>query len=167
MVDFYDSKLNPNETTNAEIKACQNDVATVGTSSVFLTSVDNMRNCKDSTGAVTGLPDIPFVIDGAGAAVLRPVVPDRAAAGATAHTKDQHPQTFQANVSRGRYYNQKFGKDKLHGVYVFGSDSKSARDSSFVSLGARSRDIGHQVRQGLRPVRARRRSRRTRRSSRR
>ena len=26
-----------------------------------LASVDNMRNCKDSTGAVTGLPDIPFV----------------------------------------------------------------------------------------------------------
>ena len=61
VVDFLDSKLNPNETTNAEISACQNDVATVGTSAVFLTSVDNMRNCKDSTGAVTGLPDIPFV----------------------------------------------------------------------------------------------------------
>jgi hypothetical protein len=56
-------------------------------------------------------------------------------------TKDQHPQTFHANVSRGRFYNQKFGKDKLHGVYVFGNDSKSARDSSFVSLGA-LRDIG-------------------------
>src|SRR5690348_16069893 len=61
VVDFYDSKLNPNATTNAEISACQNDLAMVGTSSVFLTSVDNMRNCKDSTGAVTGLPDIPFV----------------------------------------------------------------------------------------------------------
>ena len=56
-------------------------------------------------------------------------------------TKDQHPQTFRANVARGRYYNEKFGKDKLHGVYVFGNDSKQARDSSFVSLGA-LRDIG-------------------------
>ena len=27
VVDFYDSKLNANATTNAEIKACQNDVA--------------------------------------------------------------------------------------------------------------------------------------------
>ena len=51
-------------------------------------------------------------------------------------TKDQHPQTFHANVSRGRFYNEKYGKDKLHGVYVFGNDSKSARDSSFASLGA-------------------------------
>jgi hypothetical protein len=140
VVDFYDSKLNPNATTNAEISACQNDVAAVGTSAVFLTSVDNMRNCKDSTGAVTGLPDIPFV----STALVQqcsdqsfPIAPPQV----VCSTKDQHPQTFKANVSRGRYYNQKFGEGKLHGVYVFGNDSKSARDSSFVSLGA-LRDIG-------------------------
>jgi Periplasmic binding protein len=140
VVDFYDSKLNPNATTNAEIQACTNDVAMVGTSSVFLTSVDNMRNCKDSTGAVTGLPDVPFVTT---ALVQQcsdqsfPIAPPQV----DCATKDQHPQTFYANVSRGRYYNQKFGQGKLHGVYVFGNDSKSARDSSFVSLGA-LRDIG-------------------------
>jgi len=140
VVDFYDSKLNPNATTNAEIQACENDVAMVGTSSVFLTSVDNMRNCKDSTGAATGLPDIPFVTT---ALVQQcsdqsfPIAPPQV----DCATKDQHPQTFRANVSRGRFYNQKFGEGKLHGVYVFGNDSKSARDSSFVSLGA-LRDIG-------------------------
>ena len=140
VVDFYDSKLNPNATTNAEIDACQNDVAMVGTSAVFLTSVDNMRNCKDSTGATTGLPDIPFVTT---ALVQQcsdqsfPIAPPQV----QCDTKDQHPQTFRANVSRGRYYNQKFGQGKLHGVYVFGNDSKSARDSSFVSLGA-LRNIG-------------------------
>ncbi len=47
-------------------------------------------------------------------------------------TKDQHPQTFQPNVGRGYYYKQKFGND-LHGIYIYGSDSKSARDSSFAS----------------------------------
>jgi hypothetical protein len=140
VVDFYDSKLNPNATTNAEIQACESDLAMVGTSSVFLTSVDNMRNCKDSTGAVTGLPDIPFV----STALVQqcsdqsyPIAPPQV----ECSTKDQHPQTFRANVSRGLYYNEKFGKNKLHGVYVFGNDSKSARDSSFVSLGA-LRDIG-------------------------
>jgi len=131
VVDFLDSKLNPNETTNAEISACQNDVATVGTSAVFLTSVDNMRNCKDSTGAVTGLPDIPFV----STALVQqcsdqsfPMAPPQV----ICSTKDQHPQTFQPNVGRGYYYNKKFGND-LHGIYIYGSDSKSARDSSFVS----------------------------------
>ena len=38
------------------------------------------------------------------------------------------------------YYLDKYGKD-LHGVYVFGNDSKSARDASFASLGG-LRDIG-------------------------
>jgi hypothetical protein len=140
VVDFYDSKLNPNATTNAEITACENDVAMVGTSAVFLTSVDNMRNCKDSTGAATGLPDVPFV----STALVHqcsdqsfPIAPPQV----DCATKDQHPQTFHANVSRGRFYNKKFGEGKLHGVYVFGNDSKSARDSSFASLGA-LRDIG-------------------------
>ena len=140
VVDFYDSKLNPNETTNSMIKACQNDVATVGTSSVFVANVDNLRNCPDKSGAITGVPDIPFVTT---ALVHQcsdesfPIAPPQV----QCSTKDQHPQTFRANVSRGRYYNQKFGENKLHGVYVFGSDSKQARDSSFVSLGA-LRDIG-------------------------
>jgi hypothetical protein len=130
VVDFYDSKLNANATTNAEIQACENDVAMVGTSAVSLASVDNMRNCKDSTGAVTGLPDIPFVTT---ALVQQcsdqsfPMAPPQV----ICSTKDQHPQTYQPNVGRAYYYNQKYGK--LHGAYVFANDSKSARDSSFVS----------------------------------
>jgi hypothetical protein len=140
VVDFYDSKLNANATTNAEIQACQNDVAMVGTSSVSLASVDNMRNCPDSKGAVTGLPDIPFVTT---ALVQQcsdqsfPIAPPQV----DCATKDQHPQTFHANVSRGRYFNQKYGQGKLHGAYIFGADSKSARDSSFSSGGA-LREIG-------------------------
>jgi hypothetical protein len=131
VVDFYDSKLNPNATTNAEIQACQNDVAAVGTSAVFLTSVDEMRNCKDSAGAVTGLPDIPFV----STALVQqcsdqsfPMAPPQV----ICSTADQHPQTFQPNVGRGYYYKKKFGND-LHGVYIYGADSKSARDSSYAS----------------------------------
>jgi len=135
VVDFYDSKLNANATTNAEIQACENDVAMVGTSAVSLSSVDNMRNCKDSTGAATGLPDVPFVTT---ALVQQcsdqsfPMAPPQV----DCATKDQHPQTFRANVSRGRYFNKKYGEGKLHGAYIFGSDSKSARDSSFTSGGA-------------------------------
>ena len=49
-------------------------------------------------------------------------------------------------MARGYYYLDKYGKD-LHGVYVFGNDSKSARDASFASLGG-LRDIGG-VNQGI------------------
>jgi hypothetical protein len=131
VVDFYDSKLNANATTNAEIQACENDVASVGTSAVSLASVDEMRNCKDSTGAVTGLPDIPFVSTNLSQQCSDqsfPMAPPQVICA----TKDQHPQTFQPNVGRGYYYKDKFGKD-LHGIYIFGSDSKSARDSSYAS----------------------------------
>jgi ABC-type branched-subunit amino acid transport system substrate-binding protein len=56
-------------------------------------------------------------------------------------TKDQHPQTYQASIGRAFYYQKKFGKD-LHGVYVFGSDSKSARNSSFSSGLGQMRAVG-------------------------
>ena len=128
---------------------------------MFLTSVDEMRNCKDSTGAVTGLPDIPFV----STALVQqcsdqsfPIAPPQV----LCDTATDHPQTFQANVARGHYYLDKYGKD-LHGVYVFGSDSKSARDC-FVRQPRwfarhRRREPGHQVRRRLRPFELVRRSR--------
>ncbi|HXY94275.1 MAG TPA: ABC transporter substrate-binding protein [Acidimicrobiia bacterium] len=131
VVDFLDSQLNPNATKNAEISACANDFAMVGTSSVFLTSVDDMRSCKDSTGAATGIPDIPFV----STAIVQQCSDESfpvAVPQIICSTKDQHPQTYQASIGRAYYYIKKYGND-LHGVYVFGSDSKSARDSSFVS----------------------------------
>jgi len=140
VVDFYDSQLNPSTTRNGEIKACENDVAMVGTSAVFLTSVDEMRNCKDSTGAATGLPDIPFVSTALAQQCSDqsfPVTPPQV----VCSTKDEHPQTFQANVGRGRYYEKVYGNNKLHGIYIFNTDSKSAHDSSVASLGG-LRDIG-------------------------
>jgi hypothetical protein len=90
-----------------------------------------MRNCKDSTGAVTGLPDIPFVSTNLSQQCSDqsfPMAPPQV----ICSTKDQHPQTFQPNIGRAYYYKQKFGND-LHGAYVLPSDSKSARDSSFAS----------------------------------
>ena len=61
VVDFYDSKLNGDETRNAIIKACQNDFAMVGTGALFLNNVDDMLACPDAKGAKTGLPDVPVV----------------------------------------------------------------------------------------------------------
>jgi hypothetical protein len=131
VVDFYDSKLNAAQTTNAMIQACQNDVAAVGTSAAFMTSVTEMRNCADATGAVTGLPDIPF----AAASLAEqcsdqsfPISPPQVVCA----TRTEHPQTFQPNVGRGYYYDKKFGND-LHGVYIFLSNAKAARDALFTS----------------------------------
>jgi hypothetical protein len=139
VVDFYDSHVNPAQTREAEIQACQNDVAMVGTSAALLNTIEEMRDCPDSTGAITGLPDIPFYtgsIDHQCSSESFPIAPSAL----ICSTKDQHPQTYQANVGRGRWYEEKFGKD-LHGIYVFGNDSQAARDATFASVAA-VRDIG-------------------------
>ena len=59
MIDFIDSKLNPNETRNAIIKACANDFAMVGGEALFLSNVDDMVACKDKAGEAIGIPDMP------------------------------------------------------------------------------------------------------------
>src|SRR5690348_12101524 len=64
VVDFYDSKLNPNETRNATIAACQNDYALVGTAALFLNQVEDIVNCKDQAGQALGLPDMSSVATG-------------------------------------------------------------------------------------------------------
>ena len=64
VVDFYDSKLNGNESRNATIQACQNDYALVGTSALFLTQVDDIVNCQDQAGQATGIPDLSAVTTG-------------------------------------------------------------------------------------------------------
>jgi ABC-type branched-subunit amino acid transport system substrate-binding protein len=126
VIDFIDSKLNPNETRNAIIKACADDFAMVGGEALFMSNVNDMVACKDKAGAATGLPDIPglaldpnqqcssvsYVIIGRGPACA---------------TKDQHPQTYVASVGDYRYF-LKNNKD-LHGVFLSPADLKSTKNS--------------------------------------
>ena len=139
VVDFYDSKLNANTTRQAQIEACANDLAMVGTSAFFLTTVDDTRACKDATGVTTGLPDIPFL-----STAIVQQCSDQAfpvtAPFVVCSTVHDHPQTFQANVGVGYWYQQKYGKH-LHGAYVFTNDTQSAYIVGFSTRGA-LRDIG-------------------------
>ena len=153
VVDFYDSKLNPNETRNAEIQACQNDLAMVGTSSVFLVGVDDMRSCKDKAGAATGIPDIPVV----STARCRRVPTSRSRSrghSSSARPQNDHPQTYVAGRSGALVPMKNVEKD-LHGVYIFGpTRSRAAVDSAFAHARSAPRHR-HQVRQRLRPQRRR------------
>ena len=131
VVDFYDSKLNANATTNAEIEACENDVAAVGTSAVSLASVDEMRNCKDSTGATTGLPDIPFVSTNLSQQCSDqsfPMAPPQVICDTLRSTRRRSSPTS----GRGYYYKRSSART-CTAIYIFGSDSKRARDSSYAS----------------------------------
>jgi ABC-type branched-subunit amino acid transport system substrate-binding protein len=117
-VDFCDSKLDPNATTNCVIKACQNDFALVGTSANALEDLSDIDGCKDATGKAIGIPDLaafaflPLACD-----------PDTyliGGYGPYCATAKENPQTYAANVGDGRYYTSQ--SKNLHGVFVYDSD---------------------------------------------
>jgi hypothetical protein len=132
VVDFTDAKLNANAARNATITACGQDLAMVGTSTTALSSVDDIVNCPDQAGAVTGLPDIP-AINGAveGCAPLAyPINPNAA----ICSTITESPQTYQTNQGAFTYL-AKQHKD-LHGAYVYSNDSKAAAATGQVLIHA-------------------------------
>jgi hypothetical protein len=58
VVREWDSKLTPDEAKNGLIDGCANAVAMVGGNSLFNPDVAPLSECKDATGAATGLPNI-------------------------------------------------------------------------------------------------------------
>ena len=118
VVDFCDSKLDPNATTNCVINACQNDFALVGTSANALEDLSDIDGCKDAAGKAIGIPDLaafaflPLACD-----------PDTyliGGYGPYCATAKENPQTYTANVGDARYYTSQF--KGLHGVFVYDSD---------------------------------------------
>ena len=125
VVDFLDSKLNPNEARNGVITACQNDFALVGTSALFLSTVDDMVGCKDQAGAATGVPDVAAIVTGVPEScspVTFPVNPPQL----ICSTKDQHPQTYYGNQGDAKYL-LKTHKNDLHGALLVSNDTKDAQ----------------------------------------
>jgi ABC-type branched-subunit amino acid transport system substrate-binding protein len=123
-VDFIDSHLNPNDTRNAIITACQQDFALVGTEALFLSNMDDAINCKDIKGQATGLPDLSAITTGipetCAPVTYAPVGPQL-----LCDTKTQHPQTYQGNQGDTTYYKKKFG-NKIHGAFVLPNDTQDA-----------------------------------------
>jgi len=124
VVDFIDSKLNPNEARNGVITACGNDFALVGTSALFLTNVDDEVNCVDQAGATTGLPDVAAIVTGVPQSCA-PVVYSINPPQLDCTTKDQHPQTYWGNQGDAKWL-LKQNKNDLRGAYVVGNDTKDA-----------------------------------------
>jgi hypothetical protein len=128
VVDTYDSALDANKARNSIIEACTKDFALVGTSALFVNNVDDLVGCKDIKGAATGLPDFPFTTTevlhqcSPVSFPINPSVLDCA-------TKDQHPQTYRGGLGATNYYIKKYGKNALHGLFLYPSDLKSAKDA--------------------------------------
>jgi ABC-type branched-subunit amino acid transport system substrate-binding protein len=126
VIDFIDSKLNPNETRNAIIKACADDFAMVGGQALFLNNVEDMVACPNKAGEPIGIPDMPGnALDTAQS--CSPVTFVFTALGSYCETKDQHPQTYTVQQGDYRYYMKKH-KD-LHGIWTIPADLKSTKNA--------------------------------------
>jgi len=133
VVDFFDSKLNGDETRNATIRACTDDFAMVGTAAVFMTNVDDIVGCVDAAGTPTGLPDLNTFTQelvhqcsSASYSVSPPQL--------DCTTKDQPTKTYRASLGQVRYY-LKHHKD-LHGICVGPNDLKSTSTTGRVHCAA-------------------------------
>jgi ABC-type branched-subunit amino acid transport system substrate-binding protein len=122
VVDFIDSKLNPDESRDATITACGKDFAMVGTAAVFLTNATDMNTCADSSGAPTGLPDIPSVTQDI-AEQCSPVSYSVAPSPLVCATKDQKTQRYLSSQGQVRYYATKHSG--LHGICIGQDDLES------------------------------------------
>jgi ABC-type branched-subunit amino acid transport system substrate-binding protein len=117
-VDFCDSKLDPNATTNCVIKACQNDFALVGTSANALEDLSDIDGCKNAAGKAAGLPDL--------AAFAFPPLscdPDTylvAGLGTYCATAKENPQTYTVPVGDSRYFTSQ--NQGLHGLWLYDGD---------------------------------------------
>ena len=135
VIDTYDSKLTPDDARNSIIEACSKDFAIVGTSALFVNNVDDLVACEDGAGAATGLPDFPVVTTeqvhqcSPVSYMVNPPVLDCA-------TKDQNPQTYHGSLGATNWYLKKYGKNALHGAFIYPSDLKSAKNTQIPAFTA-------------------------------
>ncbi len=128
VIDVYDSKLTADDARNSIIEACSKDFAVVGTAALFVNNIDDLVGCKDAKGAAAGLPDFPIVTTEVVHQCspvswgINPPIIDCA-------TKDLKPQTYHGSLGATNWYLKKYGKDALHGLFLYPSDLKSAKNS--------------------------------------
>ena len=129
-VNFLDSKLNPDEASNAFITACQDSLALVGTHVVFFTNAAPITECEDLAGEATGLPDLAGFQAGEAhwkSPTTYAVVPPLLEVGADT-------ESYQAQNGFVQYFEGEQGA--LSGVMPIGADSPSDRASSIPPIEA-------------------------------
>ncbi len=130
VLDFYDSKLNPNEARNGFIKACENDLAMVGNATFLLPSFDDVLNCRDKAGQATGLPDLPSTSTSSKEACA-PVTYAPNGSLLDCSTVNDDPQTFTGQTGDSKYYVKKYGP-KLKGPIIVSGDSAATAHTTAV-----------------------------------
>jgi len=125
-VKHVDPKLSGDEARAGFRQACEDSFAIIGTGTLLLQNFDDITECTDKAGAVTGLPDFAVTV----------TEPNEQCSGVTfglnpgalqCDTFTDHPQTYAVNTGPTSYYVKKFGKQK--GAFLYPLESASAKNS--------------------------------------
>jgi hypothetical protein len=133
VVKTWDSKLDPTESKNGLIDACQNALAMVGNNALFNPDVSPMTNCVDKSGQATGLPDVAALAND----INEQCAPTAFIIQAISETCPvvNGPRPEKAFLGPTRYYLQKFGPG-LHGIYMVPGDLPTTVQSATYAIDA-------------------------------
>lgn len=124
VVKEVDSKLSPTDSQNGIAAACNDSLAMVGTTALFLQDVRTMNTCRDKAGNATGIPDIADLQTEA-AQQCSPVSFPVLGGASSCPYSGTGPRTFRIGGLQLDYYFNKLGLKDLHGVFVIPKDVPS------------------------------------------
>jgi hypothetical protein len=119
-----DSYLAEDNAINSVTTACGNSLAMVGTTALFLDNMKPAEQCKDKTGAATGIPDLAVLQTYAAQQCSKVSFAALPAAGACPYS-GSGVRSFKILTTTPDYYKKTYGATALHGVYLVPSDLPS------------------------------------------
>lgn len=134
VVDFCDSKLDPNATSNCVIKACQNDFAMVGTSANALEDLADIDGCKNAQGQPIGIANLPAFAFPPAACDAKTYL--TSGIGSYCATAKENPPTSEVPIGDARYFTKTFSN--LHGIWLYDTDDPTFKQTQTPTFEAES-----------------------------
>ena len=129
----HDSQIRPDLTTNGFLIACEEALALVGSTALFVTDVTALNSCEDGEGNEIGIPDIPErVVESSHACS-----PNAFAVTNAECPFEGWPRTFFNVMGPHRWLlDEAGGPGSYNGVFLIASDLASAINSGMPSIRA-------------------------------
>jgi len=138
-VEQFDTVLNPNESVNAQLFACENALAMVGTTALFVFDVTALNSCPDSEGNGIGLPDIAQLTTEVGHQCSANTFAVIAPQGACPFTGGE--RRYGERVGHIRWFQENIDPDLL-GVFLVPADLPSTRVTAVTTVQAAVEGLG-------------------------
>ena len=139
-VERFDTVLNPSESVNAQIAACENALAMVGTTALFVFDVSQINTCPDINGNEIGIPDVAQitteVVHQCSANTFTIIAPQ----GACPYSGTGE-RLYSERVGHIAWFQENLNPD-LVGVFIVPGDLPSTRQTGITTVRAAVRELG-------------------------